>query len=114
MGSGGGDIGTAGRGGTGGGRGGSDTSSNCASLDQTVTLNSPNASVIKTLTAGDRLNIELQGSSVVALTQSGAIAGSITFAGIASLKRCLQKGHAYIATVIQVIKGNCEVRIRPQ
>jgi hypothetical protein len=96
----------------GGGGGGGTPIATCASISLKVTLNSPNAKVIRTLKKDDELSIQLKGTSVVAVTDAGEIAGAITFAGITEFKKCLEQGHEYIAIVVQVHQGNCEVLIQ--
>lgn len=102
----------SGSGGGGGGGGGGTPTTNCASISAKVTLNSPDPKVIKTLKVGDELEVQLHGSAVVAVAASGHIAGSITFPGVAAFKKCLEQGHSYVATVVALHIGNCEVQIQ--
>lgn len=84
----------------------------CEIFEETP-LNSPNPAVIKNLRTGEMLTLQIQGSSVVAYTQGGAIAGSITFRKMADLIDCVGEGWSYGAEVKRVSGGLCVVFIRP-
>ena len=76
-----------------------------------IDLFSPIASVVNTLTVGDRLSVRLQtqghSTSVVAIDVStGQVAGTITGSSqLGVLVNCLQKGETYQAE-ISVINGS--------
>jgi hypothetical protein len=96
----------------GGGGGGAAGSSKCEILEETV-LNSPDASVIKTLRPGDILSLQQQGRSVVATTIQGQKAGSITFRRLADLLECMGLHYTYVAEVRRITGGTCQVWIHP-
>ena len=87
--------------GTGGG--GTTQGTACESLARRVPLNSPNPSVIATLTVGDELDVRLvvvgERRRIEVVTQQGETAGAITFDGMAQWLDCLARGFRYIAIV---------------
>ena len=94
-----------------GGAGGNDE---CAITERTV-LNSPNAAVVGTLSVGDVLDIVLETqprNRLVANTQQGQTAGSITSTRIVDIIECIQNGSSYEAEVLSINAGKVEVEIR--
>jgi hypothetical protein len=89
----------------------------CNIVEATI-LNSPDRTVISTLRAGDVLEVAfLSGppQRLVARTQNGAIAGSITSPSMPQIIQCItQRNVAYVADVTAVTGGMCAVSIRPQ
>lgn len=105
----------SGSGGGGGASGGGPQSSDCAGLIKVTTLNSAVPKVVRTLKAGDRLTVTLDpgGSGrVEARTRQGDLAGSITYNGVSSLKKCLEEKWMYVATVQAVSGGDVSIEIR--
>lgn len=97
------------------GQGGTNTTDECGNLSGRTTLNSPQAAVIKQLKVGDVLLIQLRssGPDVVVAVFGGQEAGSITFTQLVTLIGCLKKGFPYVADVLAIQGGGCEVMIRP-
>jgi hypothetical protein len=93
--------------------GGSSAGTSC-NIVEAVPLNSPKASVISKLKVGDELDVVLQVKSLIARAQSHGAAGSLTPKSLAALIECIEKGHEYIAKVIKLSGGACEVEIRPK
>lgn len=99
-------------GGGGGGTGGPEVD-RCNIISLT-NLNSPNATVVSTLRPGDVLDVHLQVGPprlLLAVTSPGQIVGSITSAEMARLIACIQQGESYVAEVVSVRGGVCQVRI---
>lgn len=102
----------AGGGGSGGG-GKSPPGNPCDIVDVTM-LNSPDRAVLSTLSAGDVLTLNyLQGPPrrLVAETDKGQAAGSITSIALPQLIKCMQANVKYKAEVISVKGALCQVRI---
>jgi ribosomal protein S1 len=87
----------------------------CAKLNVKTTLNSPVPKVLSTLKKDDVLDVSLQGKKgpLVAVTAGGDVAGSITSSQLAKLIECIQDGYTFVAVVLRVDKGMCEVEVRP-
>lgn len=82
-----------------------------------TTLNSPDPVVLRGLSEGDALTVVLASqppTRVVALTDSGQIAGSVTAPVLPRLIQCLQSGNSYVAHVLVVREGTCDVLIQRQ
>jgi hypothetical protein len=69
---------------------------------------------VSKLKVGEELEVHLQGKSLIARTLSHEAAGSLTPKSLATLIECIAKGNEYIAKVIKVSGGACEVEIRPK
>lgn len=110
------ELAMSGSGSIGGGGGAADATEDCANLFEQTTLNSPNPAVITQLKPGDILALHLQTprGPVIAVTDGGDTAGSITSAILARLITCLDAGHQFIALVLAVQGGACDVEIRPR
>jgi hypothetical protein len=80
-----------------------------------VPLNSPQAPVLKRLRVGDTLEVEVlnKGQSLVAKYKN-EVAGSLTPQALLDLLECIEKGRVYIAHVVELSGGFCEVEIRPK
>jgi hypothetical protein len=109
----------SGSGGGGGGGGGGpeiDVAPNCEIVERTQ-LNSPKAISIGHIKVQDILSVKLvtEGGQpvLIAETTTGERAGSLTPTHLAELIRCIRTGHAYIAVVIRMVGGLCQVEIRP-
>lgn len=85
----------------------------CDIVQETV-LQNPDATILKTIKKGQRLDVTMMGSSPVA-TRGDDIVGSIMYPGVAKLIRCMQEGYDYVAHVTKVVLGEneCRVTIRP-
>lgn len=107
-------------GGGGGGFGGGgpqiDVVTNCEIVERTQ-VNSPKAVAITHINANDVLTVELvtEGGQpvLVAVTGSGERVGSLTPPHLAELIRCIRSGHTFIAVVLRIVGGICQVEIRP-
>lgn len=88
----------------------------CATLAVRTVLNSPKAAVLAQLNSGHILTVQLRdiGQNVVVALHNGQEAGSITFANILMLINCLRAGFPFVADVLSVEGGRCEVRVRPE
>lgn len=97
------------------GQGGGDTTDDCGTLSGRTTLNSPKAAVIARLSIGDILLVQLRtsGPEVVVALFEGQEAGSVTFTKLVTLINCLKKGVPYVAEVLAIQGGGCEVLVRP-
>lgn len=78
----------------------------------TTLLNSPNASVLQTLSIGDQLDITNNGISIVAITRTGQTAGSITYKHLVDLVECIGDGWKYVAIVLEINGGSCKIQIK--
>lgn len=99
-------------GGDGGGGGGPDADP--CDIVSLTNLNSPDAAVVGTLRPGDVLEVRLRAGPprlLLAETGAGRIVGSITSAAMPRIIACIQKGETYVADVVTVRGGICQVRI---
>lgn len=115
----GGGGGDGGGGGGGGGDVGGDGVIDCANLFiRSTTLASPDAAVLRTLRVGNELDLradEPRGPLLaVTRTRPPRTAGSITSARLARLLQCIADGYHYVAIVLRVEGGICDVEVRPR
>lgn len=78
-------------------------------------LNSPNPAVVPTLRPGDVLDVRLQAGPprvLQARTAAGQVAGSITSPEMPRIIDCIRQGVIFVADVVTVRGGVCQVRIR--
>lgn len=100
-----------------GGGGGVGDEVDCVSIFFTTYLNSPDPVVLSTLEAKDVLDLRRPDSErprIEAVTANGKIAGSVTGGKHAELIACMGQGLKYIALVLSVSGGRCEVEVRPK
>jgi hypothetical protein len=93
--------------------GASGQSTDCTRFMAPVLLDSPKPAVIAMLRVGDILELEFGGQRQVVIearTRNGQVAGAVT--GLPKLRRCMQEGYRYIAEVMSVKGGACNVQIR--
>jgi len=86
-------------------------------ITEVTTLNSINRNVLAGLRPNDRLSVVFQAGPpqrLVAQTQAGATAGSITSPSMLQIIQCIQAGHNYDAVVLSVRGAQCQVRIEPR
>lgn len=97
------------------GQGGTNTTDECGNLSARTTLNSPQAAVIGRLKVGDVLIVRLRigGPEIVVALFEGQEVGSITFTQLITLIACLKQGFPYVADVLAIKGGGCEVMVRP-
>jgi hypothetical protein len=100
----------------GGGGGGGKVPASPCNIVETTSLNSVNRTVLSKLRTGSTLRVNLlQTRRLVAETEDkGEVAGSITSPSMAQLILCIQGGTEYIAEVLSVRGGLCQIQIRPK
>jgi hypothetical protein len=107
----------SGGGGGGGGGGGVNGGTDCASFFARTSLNSPDPVVLPDLKSNDILELQMPDPAIpriIAVAPDGRTAGSITMGRQAALAACIREGFEYVARVVAVSGGNCEVEIRPR
>lgn len=90
------------------------TQGDACDITERTRLNSPSYEVISTLRTGDVLRVTLETGpplQLLAKTEAGDTAGSITSPSSARLITCIQQGWTYKATVLGVHGGLCNVEI---
>lgn len=99
--------------GGGGSYGGSSPSYDCNMLSINTHLASPDPSVISTLVNNQILDVALVSTTgpIQLVTNDGRIVGAILPTVIAQLIQCISDGHEYIAKVLEIRGGNCQVLI---
>lgn len=93
-----------------------DDKTDCKNLVEKTVLNSPDPVVLAKLKEKDILKLVLRrpgGKKIVVAEWKGAVAGSITFARLAQLIRCLEDNHKFVAEIMNVRSGRCEVLVKP-
>lgn len=95
--------------------GGNGSGPNCAGLEFTTTLASPDPEGVEALAPGDVLDVRLleqDGVTIIAVVDADeAPLGSIVSDRAAQLRECLQRGFAYGAEVASVDGGAVRVRV---
>lgn len=89
---------------------GGGTSTNCETLSFTATLLSTDAQVLLKLNVGDVLQIRRGEYSVFVEREAGERVGSIV-TNITQLLSCMNDDHSYIARVLEVKDGACQVQV---
>lgn len=104
----------SGSGGGGSGGGGPGYSSPCDTLRFDLQLSSPQPLVVATLNVGDVLTIavvQMNGHVIVQVLSNGQPAGGLTGPEATRLRNCIDQGHNYTATVLQITGGQVRVRV---
>ncbi len=87
-------------------------------INEYARLNSPDPSVISTLHVDDVLDVDWRVGpprQLLATTEAGQTAGSITSPKSAQIIQCIAlEGRSYKATVRAIAGGSCEVEIEPR
>lgn len=86
-------------------------------ITETTNLNSVSRTAVAALRVGDRLNVVFQAGPpqrLVAQTQAGVVAGSITSPSMLQFIQCIQADNHYVAEVIAIRGALCQVRIQPR
>lgn len=86
----------------------------CDTLRFDSQLSSPQAPVVATLSLGDVLPIvvvQMRGQVVVQVISNGQPAGGLTGPEATQLRNCIEQGHDFNATVLQVNGGQVRVRV---
>ena len=68
--------------------------------------------MVDKLNEGDILEIAIIDGSVTAIAKSGDVAGALTSRDTVRLKKCIETGHDFIAKVIKVDGGSCDVIVK--
>ncbi len=100
--------------GAGGGGGGGGSSSDPCDIHETAPVNSPQSNVIRTLSVGDRLDIQVTGATsrrALQLVATAGVAGSLTHRGALAIVNCIDAGNVYDAEVLTINGGQVTVRI---
>ena len=83
---------------------------------QTAALNSPQPTIVATLSVGDILEVVLGGTPARPVlevrTVAGAIAGSLTHRGHVEIIDCIAAGNVYSATVVQKSGGIVTLQVQ--
>lgn len=97
----------------GGGGGGGSNLLPCIDIKFIAVLNSPQPTIVSNLKPGDILTITINsGSSIsVVAMKDGNIAGAVTGQNISDLISCIQNGYNYVAKVIEVKNGKCDIEV---
>ena len=86
----------------------------CESLVFNTQLTSPKAAFLRLLTPGDELPVVIDkqgGRSVIVAFHDGDVVGGITSPGAQGLRKCIEAGFNYSATVLDVGSGQIRVRV---
>ena len=104
--------GTPGAGG-GSGAGGGGSSTDPCNIDEIAPINSPQPAVIRALSVGDRLDVQVTGAPrrILQLVAGAGVAGSLTHRGALNIVNCIDAGNGYEAEVITINGGQVTVRI---
>lgn len=103
----------SGPGGGGGGSGPVLPEVDCARISEQTVLNSPVPEVVGGLTRGDVLDVQVRnGTSLVAITNDGEIAGALTPPLLPRIVECIEKSFRYVAIVLSVSGGECRVHVK--
>lgn len=81
-------------------------------FDEEATLASPNRGPLSNISVGDVLDVGIDGASVVVITDSGDVVGSMTESWVGQLRECIELGHEYEAEVESITGGQCDVIVR--
>lgn len=94
--------------------GGGDPPSSCESLIINTQLTSPKASVLKQVKEGDELLVAIElyeGSSVIVALHNNVVAGGLSAPSVQRLRKCIEDGFNYSATVLAIGGGQVRVRV---
>lgn len=99
--------------GGGGGAGGGGSSTDPCDIDEIAPVNSPQPAVIRTLSVGDRLDVQVTGAPrrILQLVAAAGVVGSLTHRGALNIVNCIDAGNGYEAEVITINGGLITVRI---
>lgn len=86
----------------------------CTTLAFRANLNSPQPSVLASVTVGTILQIQLSQPPQIAVLamHAGLPAGSITGSSAPNLINCLRNGYNFEAEVLVIVGGSCTVEVR--
>ena len=93
------------------------TADDPCNIHETTPLNSPQRAVTSTLGAGAELTLSFQPGpppQLLAMTESGEIAGSVTSASSTRIMECMRVRDRQYRAIVQNVRGAiCVVSIRP-
>jgi hypothetical protein len=104
----------SGSGGGGGGGGAGRDDARCDTLKFETQLTSPQPAVVATLRVGEALDVAvvlMKGTVVVQVQKGGQAAGGLTGPDATRLRNCMDQGHQYKATVLNVNGGQVRVSV---
>lgn len=81
-------------------------------FNELATLASPNRGPLSTISVGDVLDVRIDGASVVVVSDSDDVVGSITESWVGQLRECIDLGYEYEAEVESISGGRCDVTLR--
>ena len=89
-------------------------SNSCERIAFRATINSPQPSIVSTLTVGNILDVKLQTTPTITVVVelAGAVVGALTGTRVNELVNCIQNGYQYEATVVSIVGGKCTVDVR--
>jgi hypothetical protein len=99
----------------GGGGVGSGPSSSCDTLGFDAALSSPDPAVVSKLKVDWILRIESRaagGTKVAVAVIDGRVVGTLTSPEAIRLIDCMDEGHTYYASILEIKGGLCRIRIR--
>jgi hypothetical protein len=88
----------------------------CNELTINTQIATPQAEVIATLSVGDLLTIQISSDqhTVQILDINGKVAGNVISSKLIRLINCINNGTIFIAEVLSVDGGACEIQVRAQ
>ncbi len=98
----------------GGGGGGVVAGDPCV-IDEVTSLNSVSPAALRNVGPGSLLNVVFMAGPpqrLVVQDNSGQIVGSITSRSMLQIIECIQSGRRYVAEVLGIQGGSCQVRVR--
>jgi len=98
----------------GGGGGGVVAGDPCV-IDEVTSLNSVSTAALRNVGPGSLLNVVFMAGPpqrLVVQDNSGQIVGSITSRSMLQIIECIQSGRRYVAEVLGIQGGSCQVRVR--
>jgi hypothetical protein len=85
---------------------------NCMELFEKVRLSSVKEEILDSLKVNDRLKIEKNDKSVVAVTADNKILGSIAGISLKDILYCLENGYLIFGIIEEINDGSCILVIR--
>ncbi|WP_124470953.1 MULTISPECIES: hypothetical protein [Burkholderia cepacia complex] len=84
-------------------------------IDEVTSLNSVSPAALRNVGPGTLLNVVFVAGPpqrLVAQDNTGQIVGSITSRSMLQIIECIQSGRRYVAEVLGIQGGSCQVRVR--
>lgn len=98
-----------------GGGGGDVVAGDPCVIDEVTSLNSVSPAALRNVGPGTLLNVVFMAGPpqrLVVQGNSGQIVGSITSRSMLQIIECIQSGRRYVAEVLGIQGGSCQVRVR--